>query len=366
MDNNISMTNLFDLTINKKTEKNFLKNVEKLLIDKDFVLGQDVIHLENKISQFLNTKYSVGVNSGTDALELSLKAAGIKKNDRVIVPGFSFFATSESVLKLGAKPVFCDISISDLCINIESILDNLDEKIKAIIPVHLFGNAANIIKIKKFQKNYDFCIIEDVAQAFGSTLDGKKLGSMGEFGCFSFYPTKNLGGFGDGGLITTNIKKNEKILKILRNHGQTSTYIHERVGYNSRLDTIQAKILIEKLKNIDILLEKRIRNNNLYINNFQNSEKIKIHAQPNQPLNLFPISFVDLNLNKKAKNALLKNSIQFGRYYPKGLNELPLGIKPSSFLPNVSWATQNILTIPVGPNVKISDINKISEILLKI
>lgn len=360
------MIKLFDLSIGIDIKKKFIKEVENLIESKDFILGKELSKFEKSISQFLNVKYSTGVNSGTDAIEIALKAAGVQKNDKVIVPGFSFFATSEVVYKLGATPIFCDISKKDLCVDIEEIINRLDNKVKAIVPVHLFGNAAQVFELKKIQKFYNFKIIEDVAQAFGSSLNGKMLGSIGDFGCFSFYPTKNLGAFGDAGLVTSKSKKDEKVLKMLRNHGQVKQYQHEIIGYNSRLDTIQALILNEKLKNIDHFLKRRIINTNLYLKNFRNSDNVKTHSQNNQPLNLFPISFSSQKLKKEALYVLSQNNIQFGRYYPLGLNELPTSSESKIFLKNVDWATKNIVTLPVGSHLSTDEIDKISEILLNL
>ena len=355
------MIELFDVGTDNKIKKSFLSKTNQLINNKDFILGQDVHVFEKKVSAFLNSKYSVGVNSGTDALELALRCAGVTKNSKVIVPGFSFFATSEVIYKLGAEPVFCDISKKDLCIDIEDVQENFSNKIKAVIPVHLFGNFAEIKNISKLKKEFDFKIIEDVAQAFGSSLNGKKAGTIGDFGAYSFYPTKNLGAIGDAGLITTNTLKNNNVLRMLRNHGQKERYKHEFVGYNSRLDSIQAIILNEKLKSIDKSINKRILNSQRYLSNFTSNERIITHAQHNQPMNIFPVSFDDIKIKERVKKVFRENNISFGEYYPIGLNNLPMVKGNQRVLKNVNWATQNILSLPCHPNITFKQIDFISN-----
>lgn len=360
------MIDLFDVGSEDKISEKFISKSKNLLKRKDFVLGEDVKIFESNVSSFLKSKYSLGVNSGTDALEIALKCSGVGKNTKVIVPGFSFFATSEVVYKLGATPIFCDISKKDLCIDLEDLEDNLSDDVRAIIPVHLFGNTSNIVKIKKLKNFYNFNIVEDVAQAFGSLVGKKKAGTIGDFGCFSFYPTKNLGAFGDAGLITSKSLKNDKELRMLRNHGQKERYFHEFVGYNSRLDSIQAIILNEKLKNIQKKLKNRIDNSDRYKKNLEESDQIRIHAQENQPMNIFPITFESKKIKDSVKKVLSKNNISYGEYYPIGLNNLPMVKGKKRILKNVDWATKNILCLPCHPNLQNRHIDKISDLILKV
>jgi len=355
--------NLFDLNINQQTNKNIKSKIFKLMEDKDFILGEEVLKLEKNMSDFLDTSYAVGVNSGTDALELSLKAVGIKSGDNVIVPGFSFFATSEVVYKLNAEPLYCDINIDDLTIDRNSFDDLLDRKIKSVIPVHLFGNSSNLEHIKKRSTELNFTIIEDVAQAFGSKYKDRMLGSIGDTGCFSFYPTKNIGAFGDGGLVTTKSKRVYKNLLALRNHGITNeNYVHNFVGYNSRLDTIQAIVLNEKLKIIKKQLSKRVEINNWYLKELSSIPYIKVHSQPNQPMNLLPISFESKKYKEKVVQKLNNNNVSTGKYYPLGLHKQPF-IKKQKKLKNVEWATENIVTLPNHPNLKKYELEYIHKLL---
>tara|TARA_Y100000389_G_scaffold65691_1_gene61809 strand:+ start:409 stop:1500 length:1092 start_codon:yes stop_codon:yes gene_type:complete len=354
---------LFDLSINKSIKKEFISEIDNLIEKNDWIMGDAVRNFENKLQNFLSTNFCISVNSGTDALELSLRALGIKSGDKVIVPAFSFFATSEAVLKIGATPIYCDISRDNLNIDIKSLKNKIDGKVKSIIPVHLFGNAANLEELTEFADRYELSIIEDVAQAFGSKINNKHLGTFGDVGCFSFYPTKNLGGFGDGGCVVTDNQKIAENISYLRNHGQTKKYYHEFVGYNSRLDNIQAKILNIKLTNIDIDIELKIEHCKTYAYHLKGNKNILIHNPYEQPLNLYPISFSSSNKLELAKKELEKNNVSFGNYYPYGLHQFPISKHDDSKLNQTEWAIKNILTLPVHKGLKKEDIVFISTIL---
>lgn len=357
---------LFDLEIDNKIENILFKKFKELFSRKDFVLGNEVEKFESNFSNYLGNKFSVGVNSGTDALEIALKSLGVNKNSKVVVPGFSFFATSEVVYKLGAKPIFCDINLKDLtmdCNHLEKLLKSY-KNIDVVIPVHIFGNSCNMKEIKNLSNKYNFFIVEDVAQASGSNYKNKKLGTIGDIGCFSFYPTKNLGAFGDAGLISTNSKKLYLKFKSLRNHGiSSSPYIHYDIGYNSRLDTIQAIVLNEKLKTTKINESIRILNNNLFVEKLKDVNFINLHSQLNQPLNLFPISFSDEEKKIDIVKKLNNENIPFGKYYPLGLHKQPFITKPKT-LKNVDWACKNVITLPCHPKITQKEINYICSVIL--
>ena len=354
---------LFDISIDNSMKEQFLSEVEDLIEKKDWIMGEDVLNFEQNFKNFVSSKFCVSVNSGTDALELSLKALGVKSGDKVIVPSFSFFATSEAVLKIGAIPIYCDINRKNLNIDVKRLHNKVDKKTKSIIPVHLFGNPANLEEIIAFAKKYDLSIIEDVAQAFGSKLDNKYLGTFGDVGCFSFYPTKNLGGFGDGGCVVTNNQDIAEKIDYLRNHGQTKKYYHEFVGYNSRMDNIQAKILNLKLKNIKKDLKIKIEHSKTYSKHFEENQDIVVHNSNKQPLNLYPISFTSQEKLLHAKKALEKNNISFGNYYPYGLHQFPISLHDGSILEETEWATKNIITLPIHKGLKKEDIKFIAQVL---
>jgi len=224
--------------------------IQNVLNHGGFVLGPEVKELESKLAEYCETKHGIGVASGTDALLLSLMAAGINPGDEVITSTFTFFATAGVISRLGAKPVFVDIDSSTFNIIPGLIDEAITSKTKAIIPVHLYGQIAEMDEITSVAEKRGIPIIEDAAQAIGSTYKGKKAGSFGLTGCFSFYPTKNLGGYGDGGFITTNDDNVADLLRRLRLHGARPKYYHSIIGINSRLDSMQAAALLVKLKHL--------------------------------------------------------------------------------------------------------------------
>jgi dTDP-4-amino-4,6-dideoxygalactose transaminase len=216
-----------------------------------FILGPNVRAFEEETASYLGVNHAVGCASGTDALHLALIAAGIGEGDEVITTPFTFIATAEAILYVGAKPVFVDIDEKSLNIDVNQIEAAITPKTRAILPVHLFGQPADMASIQSLADKHNLVVVEDCAQSFGADIDGKQTGSMGIAGCFSFFPSKNLGCFGDGGLISTNDEKVAEHLRVLRNHGSWKRYHHSELGFNSRLDELQAVILRAKLKRID-------------------------------------------------------------------------------------------------------------------
>ena len=225
-----------------------------------FVLGPEVQQLEQRIARLCNARHGVGCASGSDALLLSLMALDVGPGDEVVVPSFTFFATASAVWRLGATPIFVDVDPRSFNIDPIAIREAITHKTKAIIPVHLFGRATDMTAIVEIGKEFGVSIIEDAAQALGAMHKGRPVGAIGDVGCFSFYPTKNLGGFGDGGMLTTNSDELADRLRLLRGHGMRPRYYHEEVGINSRLDTLQAVVLNVKLPHLDAWTTTRQRN----------------------------------------------------------------------------------------------------------
>ena len=235
------------------------RKISALMKRGDFILGQDVVEFERSFTKFLNVGYGLGVNSGTDALFLGLLSLGIKPQDEVIVPAFTYIASAFAVSYTGAKPVFVDIDETTFNIDPKKIERAITDKTRAIMPVHLYGQSADMGPLLDLAKKHNLKIIEDAAQAHGAEYKGKRVGALGDVGAFSFYPTKNLGAFGDGGIVVTNDASLFERLKRLRDYGRKSRYEHVSFGYNSRLDSIQAIILNEKLKKLEEWNNKRIR-----------------------------------------------------------------------------------------------------------
>ncbi len=231
-------------------ENDIRKAVDEVLASQYFILGPNVKLLEEKIAAVCGTKYAVSCASGTDALLLSLMALGVGPGDEVITSPFTFFATGGSISRLGAVPVFVDIDPDTYNINPDLIEGCITERTKAIIPVHLFGQCADMDRINAIAKRHNLSVIEDAAQAIGATYKGRPAGSLGTLGAFSFFPTKNLGAYGDGGIITTDDEKLYDLLSILRVHGSKPKYFHKYIGINSRLDALQAAVLLVKLPHL--------------------------------------------------------------------------------------------------------------------
>ncbi len=263
---------LLDLKEQYKTiKKEVLKTAEELFESQYFILGPRVTDLEEKIADYCSSKHAVGVSSGTDALLISLMAIDTGLKDMVITTPYTFFATAGSIARTGARPVFVDIdpktfNISSECL--ESVVDSMPrtelKKLKAVIPVHLYGQCADMAPILEICKKYNLVVIEDAAQAIGAEYQGQRAGSMGDFGCFSFFPSKNLGAFGDGGIVTTNSDEFYDKLCILRTHGSRPKYYHKLIGGNFRLDAFQAAVVSIKLKYLDQWTKARQENAQKY------------------------------------------------------------------------------------------------------
>ncbi len=344
---------LFDTKVNESEE--ITKLFKKLLKNGQYVLGNNVNSFESSLGSYLNSKYVVGVNSGTDAIELSLKALGVKKGDYVITSGFTYFATIEAVHNVGAIPHIVDIDVETLQINLDSIEKKFLNKAKFIIPVHLFGGYADIPKLMELSKNYELKIIEDVAQSFGTKYKDKHLGTFGDAGAFSFYPTKTLGSIGDAGAITTNNKFVYEDLLMLRNHGHIDRDNFKFAGRNSRLDEIQAMFLNLRLKNIDEEIKKRVEIANIYMNSLDSISNITFYNSVLETFNYFPITVQNLKERDDLVNHLNSRDIDTAIYYRKPLSDLTFDwISKSSNFTNINFVKDRILCLPLYPSLKMN------------
>lgn len=253
------------------------QGIEEVLHNCHFILGPNVKTFESEAAEYLGVKHAVGCASGTDALHLALLACGVGPGDEVITPAFTFIATAEAIAYVGAKPVFVDIAPDTFNLDLKLLEQAITPATKAILPVHLFGQPADVTELKTFCNKHNLLLVEDCAQSFGAAINGKMTGSFGLCGSFSFFPSKNLGCYGDGGLVTTNDDKVAEQLRIYRNHGSSKRYHHEVIGYNSRLDEIQAVVLRTKLKHIDDYNAERRRVAHTYSSLFDETSVITPH-----------------------------------------------------------------------------------------
>jgi dTDP-4-amino-4,6-dideoxygalactose transaminase len=238
--------------------------VERVIDSQQFVLGAEVEAFENKVAEYCNTEYAVGCASGSDALLLALMALDLKAGDEVITAPFTFFATAAAIARLGARPQFVDIDPLTYNIDTRRVDAAITARTRAILPVHMYGQCADIDPLIEISNRHGLTIVEDAAQAIGAKYRGRRAGSMGQMGCFSFYPTKNLGGAGDGGMIVTSNSGFYERLRKLRVHGGPTEYLHDEIGINSRLDALQAAILRTKMEHLDAWSEARRQKATLY------------------------------------------------------------------------------------------------------
>lgn len=356
---------ILDLTAQYKSIKSEIDTAIARVVDSQhFILGPEVGAFESEVAAYCGTKYAIGVASGTDALILSLKALGIGPGDEVITTPFTFFATAESISLVGAKPVFVDIDPKTYCINPELIEDAITKKTKAIIPVHLFGQCADMDRILEVAKINNLKVIEDTAQAMGATYKGKQAGSMGDAGALSFFPSKNLGGFGDGGMIITNSKELADKVRMLRVHGSTVRYIHSNIGTNSRLDALQAAILRVKLKHLNEWLDGRRKVAKYYDENLKN---LPIGTPYVPPYNVHTYHLYVLRVKpspEKLAKFLNDAGIEARTYYPVSLHlqecYKSLGYKKGDFKES-ELASPQTLAIPLFPELGTHEIGHIMD-----
>jgi len=290
--------------------------LKKVIENQDFILGEEVRNLEKEIASYCGTKYGVGVASGTDALILSLKALNIGPGDEVITTPFTFFATAESISIAGAKPVFVDIDPKTYNIDPALIEAKITQKTKAIMPVHLYGQCADMDPIIAIARKHGLKVIEDNAQAIGATYKGRKSGSLGDIGALSFFPSKNLGAFGDAGMVITDNEELAERIKVLRVHGSAVRYIHSEIGMNSRLDNLQAAVLRIKLKYLDKWLDLRRANASYYNERLKGLGVIIPHV-PGYNVHTYHLYTLRVKSDQeRLMKHLLGSGIETRTYYP--------------------------------------------------
>lgn len=323
-----------------------------------FVLGPEVSDFENAVAQKLGVKHVVGVASGSDALILGLHAVGVGPEDEVIVPAFSFFASAGSVSRLWAKPVFCDIRPDDYNIDPDGIEELITPKTKAIMPVHLYGQLADMDPIKAIADKHGIPIVEDAAQAIGATYKGTPAGRWGRVGCFSFFPTKNLGAAGDGGMVTSDDDRAADQVRLLRTHGARPKYFHKLIGFNSRLDALQAALLGVKLTHLDGWTERRRAIADVYDRELAGVGDLVLPKRLPNRHHIFHQYTLATAKRDALRDHLKSRNIGFEVYYPVPLHlqecYLDLGGKPGD-LPVAEKAAQTVFSIPIFPDMTESE-----------
>jgi dTDP-4-amino-4,6-dideoxygalactose transaminase len=362
---------LLDLKKQYETLKNEIEQVVlKIMEEQRFILGKETVEFEKAIAEYIGVPGAVGVSSGTDAILVSLMAAGIKHGDKVATTTFSFFATAGCIARVGAIPVFCDIdedSFNIDCNKLENILRK--ENIKAVIPVHLFGQMCDMDALMALKQRYNFVLIEDAAQAIGSQYkNGKKAGTFGDYGCFSFFPSKNLGCFGDGGLVVSKNEDNVELVRILRNHGGKVKYYHDYIGGNFRLDNLQSAVLLVKLKYLEDWHSKRQKNAETYnrlfrergLEEFVKTPKALYKDSGVKNYHIFNQYVIRVKDRDNLKKHLNDNNIGCEIYYPLCFHMQKcfdyLGYKEGD-MPVAERISKEVLAIPVYPELTYEQID---------
>ena len=332
----------------------------------DFILGEEARAFEQEFAKFCQVQYAVGVNSGTDALYLAMSALDIGTGDEVILPSFTFIATALCVSYTGAKPVFVDIEKDTYNIDPKALEKAVTKKTKAIIPVHIYGQSADMDEINSIAKKYRLKVVEDAAQAHGATYQGKRIGSLGDIACFSFYPTKSLGAFGDAGMIVTNNKDVYEQALMLRDYGRQGRYEHKIKGYNSRLDTLQAVVLSAKLKYLDEWNRMRNAHAEHYNRLLKDVKGIQTPFLKKDRIHVYQTYAVRINNRDKIADEMKKRGISVLVHYPIPLHlqeaYKELKYKVGDF-PVSEQIAKEILSLPMYPHLKKEQIEYVCETL---
>jgi len=339
--------------------------LEQVLETCEFILGPNVSAFEQEIAEYLGVKHAIGVGNGTDALVLIFDALGIGPGDEVITSPYTFFATAECVSRLGAKPVFVDINPITLTIDPEKLEQAITTRTKAVIPVHIFGRAVDMPRIMDIASRHDLFVVEDACQSIGGEIEGKKLGTFGNAGAFSFFPTKNLGAYGDGGLVVTDDDELAERVRMLRAHGSKVKYHNELIGYNSRLDEMQAAVLRVKLRHLNEW-DSRRREIALEYNKLLKDLPLQLPDPGDKGEHVFHL-YTILTDNREELRAYLKSrGVETGVYYPTPLHLQPayaeLGYCKGDFPVSESACERN-LSLPMYPDLTDEQIHYVAETL---
>jgi dTDP-4-amino-4,6-dideoxygalactose transaminase len=340
--------------------------VKSVLASGKYILGKNVAALESSVAKLCGVKHGIGLASGTDALLLSLLALGVGPGDEVITTPYTFFSTAEVISKAGGKPVFADIDPRTYNLNPHLVEKKITSRTRAIIPVHIFGQMADMDPLLDLAKTYSLALIEDACQAIGASYKERMAGSLGDTGCFSFYPTKNLGGYGDGGMVVTNDDELAGRIRLLRVHGSRKRYYHSVPGYNSRLDEIQAAMLVVKLKYLDRWNELRRERAGLYDQLLKGSDVVTPFVE-DWNVSVYHLYVLRSKKRDELKARLERAGINSGVYYPLPLHLQEvfrgLGYQPGD-LSEAESASQETLALPLYPEIPVEAVQRVAKEVL--
>jgi len=339
--------------------------IARVIENTSFILGPEVESFENAFARYVNARFCVGLNSGTAALHLALLACGIVPGDEVIIPANTFFATAETVSLTGATPVFVDADPVAYTIDVDRIEGAITPRTRAIIPVHLYGQPAALDPIFEIARGRNLRVIEDAAQAHGAEYEGKRVGALGDIGCFSFYPGKNLGAYGEGGAVVTNDEQLAKRVRLLRDHGSEKKYRHEIVGYNFRLEGIQAAVLHVKLKHLDRWNELRRAHAARY-SDLLNESELVLPAEMTYARHVYHVYVVQSEARDALKKSLSDAGIQTGIHYPIPIHLQPayasMGHQRGDF-PEAERQSDRVLSLPMFAELSEEQIERVTAAL---
>ena len=362
------MIPMVDLRVQYQTLKQQIDaSLQSVLENTHFILGENVQSLEKEIAEYLGCEHAISCASGTDALHLALLALDIGPGDEVITTPFTFIATAEAIAYVGATPVFVDIDHVTFNIDIDDIEEAITDKTKAILPVHLFGQSCDMDRLTALAEQYKLKLVEDCAQSFGGKFGDRFTGTFGEAGCFSFFPSKNLGAFGDGGLVTTNSAEVADQLRMFRNHGSRERYIHQEIGYNSRLDEMQAAILRQKLPHIDEYNAGRRRVAQRYYDNLLDLS-LQLPSESDNVYHVYHQYTLLTDQREAIQSALQEKSIASAIYYPIPLHQQEAIRKQCGqtfTLPITESISEQCLSLPVFPELSNDSVDLISDVIRK-
>ncbi len=337
--------------------------IRRVIENTSFILGEEVSSFEEEFAVFCDAEYTVGTSSGTSALHLALLACGVGPGDEVITTPHTFIATAEPIIHAGATPVLVDIDLDSYNLDPARIEPAITERTKAILPVHLYGRPADMDPILVIAERHNLKVIEDAAQAHGAEYKGQRVGAIGDVGCFSFYPGKNLGAYGDGGIVVTSNREIAERVRILRNHGRQAKYEHELVGYGYRLDALQAAILKVKLARLEEWNRQRRQNAEIY-RELLDGLNLVLPTEPQTIKSVYHLFVVRTSQRDQLREYLASQGIHVGIHYPLPLHLQPalahLGYDNGDF-PNAEKTAEEVLSLPMYPELSQSQLEQVAQ-----